>query len=118
MRKDEQSIIQAKKAAQFLQGVYRRQRRKSWSAIARRYGLSNKARAYMIANGKMKPNPVTDYELLNAVAWEMDPKRRPIALRRLIRRIGIPFLARRQRSRIGIYGAGGRAVSPLNGREP
>jgi len=108
--KDDLQVILAKKAAQLLNRAYRRQKRKSWAALARRYQLGNKGRAYMIASGKLKPNPARDVALLNAVAWDMDPRRRPATLRRLINRIGLPFLARRQRSSIGIYGAGGRPV--------
>ncbi len=110
MPKDDLQGVLAKKAAQVLNRAYRRQRRKSWAAIARRFDLDNKGRAYMIASGKLKPNPARDRVLLNAVAWELDPRRRPVALRRLIKRIGLPFLQSRQRSSIGIYGAGGRPV--------
>jgi hypothetical protein len=111
MPKDDLQVILARKAAQLLNRAYRRQKRKSWAALARRYGLGNKGRAYMIASGKLKPNPERDRVLLNAVAWEMDPRRHPSALRRLIRKIGLPFLARHQPSSTGRYGAGGRPVS-------
>ena len=111
MPKDDLQVVLARKAAQLLNRAYRRQKRKSWAALARRYELGNKGRAYMIASGKMKPNPERDRVLLNAVAWEFDVRRRPVSLRRLIRRIGLPFLAKRQRSSIGIYGAGGRPIT-------
>jgi len=111
MPKDDLQVVLAKKAAQLLNRAYRRQKRKSWAALARRYELGNKGRAYMIASGKLKPNPQRDRVLLNAVAWEFDARRHPVTLRRLIRRIGLPFLAKRQPSSIGIYGAGGRPVT-------
>jgi hypothetical protein len=77
--------------------------------VAERYGLS-KVRAYRIAHETLKPNPQKDEVLMRAITREMDARRRPVALRRLIRRIGLPFLEKRQRSTIGIYGAGGRPV--------
>ncbi len=111
MPKDDLGTVQAKQAAQLLNRAYRKQKHKSWAALARRFELGNKGRAYMIASGKLKPNPERDRVLLNAVAWEFDARRRPVSLRRLIKRIGLPFLQRRQRSSIGIYGAGGRPIT-------
>ncbi len=108
MPKDDLQAVLAKKAAQLLSRAYRRQKKKSWAAIARRYDL-NKGLAYLIAQGKRKPN-ADNRVLLNAVAWEMDPRRRPVVLRKLIRRVGVPFLERRQTSSTGRYGAGGRPV--------
>lgn len=101
--------LQAKQAAKLLLLAYRRQKVKSWDKVARRYGLT-KGKAYGIAHGTRRPNPETDHILMRAIKCEFDIRRRPAAFRRFIRKVAVPFLQRRQRSRLGVYGRGGRHV--------
>jgi hypothetical protein len=109
MQKDDLAPVWAKKAAQVLNRAYRRLKVKSWGKVAAKYGLS-KSKAYMIAKGQRQPNPETDAALMRAVLRESDAARAPVKTRRLIRRVALPFLEKRQRSKRGLYGAGGRPV--------
>lgn len=110
MAKDGLQDAVARNAAKLLMGAYERQKQKSWAALAKRYEL-NKARCYRIAHGTLKPNPAKDLALMRALSREGDIAKRPVKLRRLIQRIGVAYLAKRQRSSIGIYGAGGRPIT-------
>lgn len=110
MPKDDPTTVQGRKAAQVLKRAYRRMRRPSWARVAARYGLANKTRAYLIANGELQPNPQSDAALLRAVLREDDTRRRPKTMLRLIRRLAVPWLDRRQRNRAGVYGCGGRPL--------
>lgn len=101
---------ETKKARVVLLRAYRRMRRPSWQRVADRYELANKGRAYQIAHGNLKVNPVTDAALVRAVRRESDASRAPIKTRRLIKKIAVPFLDSRQRSRRRVYGAGGRPL--------
>ena len=91
-----------------LRRAYRKQKRKSWQRIAKRYGLANKARAFMIANGQLRPNPIKDACLMRAVSRELDAVQHPKAMLRFIRKVAIPFLESRQRSRTRLYLRGGK----------
>ncbi len=102
--------LAGKKAAKILNRAYRRQKRKSWARVAERYGIANKGRAYLIAHGKLTPNPAKDRELMRAILRECDANRAPRKTLKLIRRIAVPFLARRQRSTRRIYAHGGRPL--------
>lgn len=110
MQKDDLRVVQAKKAAQILMRAYRRQKKnkKSWAQVAKQYGLSNKGRAYMIAHGKLNPNPVRDRALMRAVLRECDAVRHPKMLLRFIRKVAVPFLERHQQSRTHLYERGGK----------
>lgn len=110
MLKDDLAPTWAKKAAQVLNRAYQRQRgKKSWARVATRYGLS-KNHCYDIAKGRRQPNPETDAALMRAVLRESDAARAPVKMRRLIRKLAVPFLEKRQRSKSGLYGAGGRPL--------
>lgn len=102
--------VQAEKAALVLRRAYRRLKHKSWQRVADKYGVANKGRAYMLAHGRLTPHPVKDAALLRAVLRESDAARAPVKMRRLIRRVAVPFLEMRQRSKRGVYGAGGRPL--------
>lgn len=99
----------ARKCRLVLLAAYKRQRVKSWARVAAKYGLS-KSRAYMIAKGERRPNPETDKALYRAVLRESEAVRAPKKTRRLILKIAVPFLARRQRSGRRLYGPGGKPV--------
>lgn len=101
--------LAARKAAKILNRAYRRLKRKSWARVAERYGLS-KAKAYEIARGRRRPNPEADRVLMRAILRESDAVRCPRKTLKLIRRIAVPFFARRQRSRRGVYARGGWPV--------
>jgi hypothetical protein len=98
MRKDDQSTVQASK---FLQVAYRRL--KSWSKVAKRYGLSNKARAFKIAHGTLRVNAKCDSKLLE----EMEMLRTK-NFRRFIRKVAVPFLEAHQQSPTHMYLRGGK----------
>lgn len=101
---------ESKKAALVLRRAYRRLKRKSWQKVAERYGLANKGRAYLIAQGQLRPNPAKDAALLRAVLRESEATRAPVKMRRLIRRVAVPWLAARQVSKRRVYRAGGKAL--------
>ena len=110
MLKDDLSPVWRKKAAQVLNRAYKRQRgKKSWARVASRYGLT-KNHCYDIAKGRRRPNPETDAALMRAVLRESDAARAPVKMRRAIRRVALPFFEKRQRSKSGLYGAGGRPL--------
>lgn len=100
----------AKKAALVLKRAYRRLKRKSWQTVADKYEVANKGRAHMLAHGRLAPHPVKDAALLRAVIRESDTTRAPVKMRRLIRKVAVPFLEKRQRSQRGLYGSGGRPL--------
>lgn len=110
MRLDDVDDLEARKAATVLLRAYRRQRVKSWAKVAARYGLANKARAYRIAHGTLRPTRAKDGELLRAVLRESDAVRAPKKTLRLIRKLAVPFLANRRRSRRRIYGRNGQPL--------
>jgi len=106
MRKDDLDDLVTAKAAKLLRRTYRRQRVKSWSKVAARFGLT-KARCYRMAHGTLRVNVRTDHQLLRALLREDETRRAPVKMRRLIRKIALPFLARRQRSASQLYTHGG-----------
>lgn len=82
----------------------RAKRRKgaTWEAVARKFGLKNRAHAYHMAQGGMK---ISDTMRGHA--------RQALLKKRLSRRAmkqGAAFLAERQRSKSGCYTRGGRPV--------
>lgn len=105
-RKDGLRPGEAKKAALLLNRAYRRQKVKSWSKVGAKYGLT-KNHCYDIAKGRRVPNPETDAVLLRAVVRESEAARAPVKMRRAIKRVAVPFLEKRQRSKRRLYGAGG-----------
>jgi len=107
MQKDDLGAVQAKKAAKVLMGAYRRQKKKSWAAVALRYGLT-KTRCYRIAHETLRPNPATDKALMRAILRENDAVHHPKALLRAIRKIAIPFLEARMQSPTHLYTRGGK----------
>ncbi len=110
MRLDVSNDPEAKKAAKVLNRAYARLKVKSWQKVADRYGLDNKARAFSIAKGTLRPNPAKDAQLLRAVLRESDARRAPKKTLRLIRKIAVPFLAARQCSRRKVYGRNGEPL--------
>jgi len=110
MPADVQNDPVSREAALLLMRVYMQSKQKSWTAIGHRYGLT-KQRCHRIAHGTLKVNRKTDRKLIRAVKSNKDVVRRPKTVLRLIRRVALPFLAKRQRSSIGIYGAGGRPIT-------
>jgi hypothetical protein len=104
---DDLETVQSKKAAKLLMGAYRKLRVKSWAKVGERYGLT-KTRAYRIAHETLRPNAKTDVVLMRAIARECDAVKRPAMLRRFIRKIAVPFLESRQRSRTRLYARGGQ----------
>lgn len=98
MRKDDLTTVQARK---ILRASHKRL--KSWAKVAKRFGLANKARAFKIAEGTLRPNPDCDARLLSEAGWFSHPAR----MRRFVRKIAVPFLEKRQRSRTRLYRRGG-----------